>query len=225
MRVVILIPAFNAEATLGDVLSKLLIDHPQQDIFVVNDGSTDRTAVIADDCGVQVLTHAENRGKGAALRTGFQRILELKADAVLTLDADAQHDPIWIPDFIRAMHENDLDIVVGSRMHDLKSMPFQRQLSNRTTSKMLSIRCGHEIEDSQCGYRLIRTQVLKCIKLTTQHFDTESEFLLKAYLYGFKIGFIPISTIYNQAGSAIRHVNDTLRFVLLFFRSLFWMMR
>ena len=226
MRVVFLIPAYNSEATLGDVLSKLVSEHPQQDILVIDDGSSDNTAAIAKKFGVQVISHGENRGKGAALRTGFQRVLEMGADAVMTLDADGQHDPMWTQKFIEAMlDKNDRDVIVGTRMHDLRSMPFHRRLSNRITSKMVSIRCGQKIEDSQCGYRLIRTDVLKHIQLTTRHFDTESEFLLKACLIGFKIGFIPISTIYNDKGSSIRHISDTFRFAQLYLRSLFWKTR
>lgn len=222
MKVVILIPAYNSAATLGDVLSKILSRHSEQDVLVVDDGSSDNTVGIAKKHGVQLVSHSENRGKGAALRTGFVRAIELKADAVLTLDADGQHDPVYMPKFLDAMQRSSLDIIVGSRMRDLKSMPWDRQFSNKVTSKIMSARCRQKIEDGQCGYRLIRTDVLKKIELTTRHFETEAEILYKASLHGFKIGFVPISTIYNQAGSSIRRGIDTLRFICLFFRSFFW---
>ncbi|MBN1348947.1 glycosyltransferase family 2 protein [candidate division KSB1 bacterium] len=223
MRVVILIPAYNSAATLGDVLSKCLEQHSRQALLVVDDGSSDDSIGIAKHFGVPYISHAKNQGKGAALRTGFRRILQSNADAILTLDSDGQHDPTWIPSFIRSMTENNWDLVIGSRMHDLKTMPFDRQFSNKTTSKILSFRCGCKIEDSQCGYRLIRTSVLRQIELTTNQFDTETEIVLKACLKGFKIGFVPISTIYHQGGgSSIRRASDTMRFLRVLVRSFFW---
>ena len=152
------IPFYNEEKHLSAIINDVLkfVDK----LILVNDGSTDLSKdKIPTNEKIVVLTHSENLGKGAALCTGILKSLELKSSITITLDADNQHDPIFIPNFIDCIEE--FDCVIGSRKKDKTSMPNHRRLSNFLTSKLLSIKTGKEILDSQSGYRAFRTNILK----------------------------------------------------------------
>ena len=220
MDIGIIIPAYNAEKRIADVIKQVKI-HVDDNIILINDGSTDSTATIAKNENVIVLSHTSNRGKGAALRTGFSQAMALNWKGVITIDADGQHNPEYIPKFIEYFKLTGADIIIGSRMANLKSMPFHRVLSNKITSKLLSWRIGQKIIDSQCGYRFICTDVFKKIDLFTSHYETESEILIRGGLAGFKIDFIDIDTIYKNEPSSINLYIDTWRFIKLYWQSFF----
>jgi glycosyltransferase involved in cell wall biosynthesis len=222
MNIYAIIPAYNSSATIEQVIQDTRQQLPVKSIIVVDDGSHDKTAEISKKIGVIVLSHPVNRGKGAALKTGFAKALECGADVIFTLDADGQHQPQVFGEFLQVMRENTADIVIGNRMQSLKKMPFHRILSNRITSKLISLRIGYPIEDSQCGFRLLRSSVIRKVKLELNRFDLESELIIKAGLAGFHFGAVPIETIYHNQSSAIHHIRDTFRFVKLYFKSFFW---
>lgn len=219
-RVAAIIPAFNAESTLDELLQQIgrHLDFP--DIAVVNDGSTDRTPEIAQNRGVALISHTGNRGKGEALKTGFQWALKQHYEAVLTLDADLQHSPESIPGFLDAGEQ--FDVVVGNRLGEKRNMSAARVFSNTVTTKIVSWAARTSIADSQCGYRLINAPVLKAVSLNKSNFELESELLIKAGRMGFRIGSVKIETIYRGEHSHIRHFSDTLRFARMIFESLFW---
>ncbi len=217
------IPACNEQDHIGVVLDGVKRYIQANHIVVINDGSTDETAGVAETAGVRVLTHRKNMGKGAALRTGFEYfITQLEIEAIFTLDADGQHDPDEIPAFIERYRKRRIDILIGSRMSRTKSMPLIRLLTNKFTSRVLSLRTGCTIEDSQSGYRLIRLSLLSMLDFVTGHFDLESELLIKAALSGAAIDSVPIRTIYMDERSKINPFRDTVRFFMLVMRSLFW---
>ncbi len=110
---VAVIPAYNEEKTIGEILEKVKLFVNK--IIVVNDGSKDKTAEMAGQCGVQVINHIINRGLGAALRTGFSAAARENADIIITLDADGQHNPEDIPKLIAPIKNNEADAVIGSR--------------------------------------------------------------------------------------------------------------
>jgi glycosyltransferase involved in cell wall biosynthesis len=222
MRFAVIIPAYNSERTIGDVISRVAQVVPELSIIVVNDGSVDETVKLCETAGVQVLSYPQNQGKGAALKQGFLKALESDYDAVLTLDADGQHPPELIPKFIECFEQKSVDIVIGSRMDSLKNMPFSRILSNKITSWLISQRIQQHVADSQCGFRLIRRTVIENLRLNSDKFDFESEIIIKAGLAGYQICSVPIETIYNDYGSSINHVTDTFRFIKLFWKSLYW---
>ena len=222
MTVALLVPAYNAASMLPRLLQEAGVFFEKRHILVVDDGSTDRTADVCRTAAVTVLCHPGNRGKGAALRTGFQWAIKHGYQAVLTMDADGQHDCREIPHFFAAAENDQADIVIGSRMERPEGMPWQRRFSNRLTSRVLSWRTGQRIRDSQSGYRLIKTTVLRTVLLVTTRFQTESELLIKAGLQGYRIQSIPITSIYTARRSTIRPFVDTWRFVALVARSLAW---
>ncbi len=222
MRTLVIIPCKNVESHIANVVRAVLGLDLGLDVLVVNDGSTDGTAEAAKSAGAALVEHAVNLGKGAALGTGFRYAVEKRYDAVVTLDGDEQHDPASIPQFLEALGDAGWDVVVGSRMDAVRDMPPIRIWTNRTTSRIVSRLAGQDIPDSQSGYRALRTKVVDGMKLVTSRYDTESEILIRAGRRGFTIGAIPIESIYTDGISHINPFVDTLRFIRLVWRSLFW---
>ena len=142
--------------------------------------------------------HPRNRGKGAALKTGFQAAARIGATYLITLDADGQHDPAEIRRFVEHAARTDADVIVGNRMSDRRDMPFDRVFANVTTSMFVSLRSGTRIPDSQNGYRFFKTAVVKNLELETTRYDTESEILIKTGRRGARIEAVPVSTIYGE---------------------------
>lgn len=215
-KVAVVIPAYNAAPTIGELVSRISKFVAPEDIFVIDDGSPDGTDLIARDLGVWVMRHLKRKGKGVSLREGCAKAVELNYEMVITIDADLQHDPDEIPGFIEAA--SNLDVVVGKRDISVSAMPLHRFVSNAVTSRMLSSRTGTTIADSQCGYRLYRTRVLRSVDSPYSHFDYESDMLLKAVLKGYRVAFLPIKTIYNDSRSTI-HVIDIFRFIRVYLKS------
>jgi glycosyltransferase involved in cell wall biosynthesis len=208
------IPALNAAQTLGQVLSKVRLFVAPQSVLVVDDGSTDATSRIAEESGVILIRHTVNRGKGAALRSGFEYILaHAEYGCVITLDADLQHDPAEIPKFIARWDQGGVDVIVGTRKRAGSTMPFHRRLSNIITSGLVSARAGVRIKDSQSGFRCISREVLSAIQFDSDGYEAETEMLIKAARRGFVIDFVPIATIYGTERSSMTHWQTTKRFL------------
>ena len=223
MNIFALIPAYNADKHIARVIHGCVEHLPRENVIVVDDGSTDRTRSLIEQSGATVIVHDNNRGKGAALRSGFSVALKYKCDMVITLDADMQHDPKYLPEFIEAAEEHhDWDIIIGTRRRSGSEMPWDRRLSNKWTSILLSRRTGQKISDSQSGYRLIRRNVLENVVTKETGFIAESELLIKSSMWGNKIGSIDIPTIYSDEGSHINKFRDSFKFISLYFRSFFW---
>jgi len=221
LKVAVLIPAFNASRTIFELVRRIAKLIELQNIIVVDDGSSDNTSCLAREAGAVVLCHRENRGKGEALKTGFRHVMDGCYHGVISLDADGQHDERFIPLFLQIALQKKADILIGSRMDLVGQMPWIRVLTNRITSACISALVGQKIPDSQSGYRYIRTDVLKVLRLRTSHYETESEILMQAGRKGYRIDSVPISSIYGEEKSAIRPMRDTLRFILLVMRNLF----
>jgi len=223
----ILIPAYNEGKYIKDVI--LECRRYNNDIIVVDDGSTDNTSEILksvkDLSGPEVIIigHEVNQGKGEALKTGCHYAVQNEYSGVITIDADGQHKVSEIADFLNAIQTKNPDVIVGSRLKNPGGMPFIRLFTNLFTSWLISMIAGKKINDVQSGFRYLSYDVLKNIKLETKNFDTEPEILLKASWMDYKIINIPISTIYHK--DFVSHVNpfkDTLKFFKLIFKSLGW---
>ena len=217
--IAVIIPAFNAEGTLSALLDRVTTIVPSSSVFVVNDGSTDGTAAIATKFRTVLLNHKTNRGKGAALVSGFNAVrADPKVEFAITMDADLQHRPEDIHMLVQGKTDYDADIVVGMRKRIGSGMPFHRMLSNSITSTLVSIRTGRIIRDSQCGFRLVARKAFSEIELESDGFEAETEFLIKAARKGLKIAFVPVQTIYDGQGSHMRHWETTRNFVKVLFR-------
>ena len=219
-EVAVLIPAHNEEKNIGKLVKSL--KERFLNVIIVDDGSEDRTSEIALKYSATVLRHPKCMGKGEALKTGFKYIIDKKIPAVITMDGDGQHLVEDTEKFLKAYRKNkNVGIWIGKRKIISTSMPFIRRLTNVSMSILISLLSFQFIPDTQCGFRLIKREVLERVKLYTSHFETESELLIKASWKGYKIKSIKISTVYGSERSKIKPTIDTLRFFLMIF-SLFW---
>lgn len=207
------IPCFNVEQTISEVITKVSQFIRPDKIIVIDDGSFDQTVTIARTTGAVILQNKVNRGKGYSLKRGFQYAIKNHFSAIITLDGDLQHDPIEIAQFIKCFDRTNADLILGDRTTDFSSMPVDRQFSNKMTSLMISLLTGQRVRDSQTGYRLIKMDILRKINLISNRYETESELLVKALLHGYKIAHVPIKTIYDDQQSHIHRFIDTMRFL------------
>ncbi|MBU0646234.1 glycosyltransferase family 2 protein [Patescibacteria group bacterium] len=195
MKTIAVIPAYNEETTLADTLDRTrpFVD----EIIVVNDGSRDRTRQIAAGKKVLCLSHAVNRGLGASLGSGLIAALERGADAIITLDADGQHDPAEIPDFIAALNHG-ADVVIGSRMLTRTGMPFIRQIAQVIGNVVTFILFGAWVTDSQSGFRAFNASAARRIRLRTNRMEVSSEIIAEAKAQQLTLVEIPIKAIYTE---------------------------
>lgn len=203
-----LIPAWNEAARIEPIVLATRATLP---VLVVDDGSVDDTAAVAEAAGAMVARHTCNQGKGVALTTGFGWGLEQGYEAILTLDADGQHDPADIDKFLDAYENGAGDLIIGRR--DFRKMPFPRSLSNPFGSWLLSRALGARIYDNQSGYRLHSRRLLENLDLTTRGFELEVEVIIQAVRKGIRIGWVDIRTIYGIGKVSYFHpIRDSIRF-------------
>lgn len=217
VKILALIPAYNEAPRIANVVTGTLAHLP---VLVVDDGSTDETAAQAGDAGAAVLRQTPNQGKGAALRAGFRWALAEGYDAVVTLDADGQHDPTEIPGFLQAYTARHADLIIGQR--DLKQIPPIRRLANWLGRVTFSWALGRSIPDNQSGYRLISRQLMEAILISDeQGFEYEVEMIVTCVRRGFVLDWVPIRTIYAGETS---HINP-LQHIKSFLRVVWWTRR
>jgi len=206
-----IIPVYNRVEEISSVVRDVKNIIP--DVVVIDDGSTDGSRDAATAAGAEVIMHERNRGKGAALKTGFQYAIEKGFDAVITLDGDGQHSPQDIPTLIEKFGAGD--IVIGSRMQRPSPMPSIIYWANRLFSCAISCIAGQTIRDTQSGFRLIHLSVLKNIRLKTSRYETETEILIKATRHDFSIAEVPVQIIYNTTKPRASILIDVWHFLLL----------
>ena len=222
MKVMALIPALNAAHTLPPLVSET--KQHIADVVVIDDGSTDGTGDVARAAGAIVLRHDVNRGKGAGLKTGFAYAIEHDYDAVVTLDADGQHLPREIPKFLLARVESGADLIIGSRSHLFEQMLPRRRLANRFSAWSIARASRTGITDSQSGFRLYSTPLLRAVKLRSDGFDLESEIIVYAGHGGFRVITIPIDLgfVDGISTSHYKPLKDTVRIAWTVFRARFF---
>ncbi|MBW2568311.1 MAG: glycosyltransferase family 2 protein [Deltaproteobacteria bacterium] len=205
-KICVVIPAYNSPQTIGNVVKGSL--QYISDVIVADDGSTDNTADIAAEAGAQVILIDKNLGKGNALKVLFQKAIDEGYDAVISVDADGQHNPADIPRFIALHHNYPESVIVGSRMHDIHKIPRGRYNSMHVARFYVSLGANQFIEDTQSGFRLYPLSTAQNILLTADRFVPETEFLLKAGDSGFTIRSLKIETIYNGNVTHFKPVTD-----------------
>jgi len=206
--IVALIPTYNEIEHVAEVVRRTRIYLP---VVVIDDGSTDGSGAAAEAAGAIVLRHSENRGKGAALATGIGWALKQGCEAVITLDADGQHDPDEIPSFLAAYRRDLGDILIGRR--DFGQMPFWNRLGNCLGNRILAWALGRSIPDNQCGFRLLNRRAMEILRFTTTGFEFEVEMIVQAVVAGLRIAWVPIRTIYAGESSHYRRFSDSVEFV------------
>ena len=208
-RVLALIPAYNEAERIADVITCTMRYLPA---LVVDDGSSDDTAGIARLLGAEIIRQHPNQGKGAALLSGFRYAVENGYQAVITLDADGQHDPDEIPLFLAEFGRGN-DLVIGKR--DFRKMPFPRNFSNTFGTWLFSWALGQDCPDNQSGYRLHSRRMIEASLASVElKFEFEVEIIVRCVALGYNLAWVPIKTIYAGEHSHIK----PLRHIWHFFR-------
>ncbi len=224
--IVVVIPAYQAAAKLGEVLASVHATAPELPLIVIDDGSTDETSAVAERAGATVLRHAQNQGKGAALQTGFQYARLHGYTAVLTLDADGQHRAAELPGLLAAHRRDPQALVLGVRSFAADKMPGRSRFGNKFSTWWISLFARHRFSDTQTGFRIYPMAMLEGLPLSTSRFDTETELLLWAAHRGVAIIEQPIATIYEADHVSHFHgFADSMRVIRLVVTSPYWLRR
>jgi glycosyltransferase involved in cell wall biosynthesis len=211
--IAVTIPAFNAEATVGEVVRRAL--PLAAEVLVVDDGSTDATAKVAREAGARVARHDRNRGKGRALRTAFTDLFGGNHDAVATMDADGQHLPENLPRLVEALRPG-ADLVIGTRDHLFRDMYGVRRISNTWSSYLIATLAGVPLPDVQSGFRIYSRRLIETAGFPEPRFEAESAVVIRAARLGFRIVGVPIELGFadGRATSHYRPVIDSIRIAL-----------
>jgi glycosyltransferase involved in cell wall biosynthesis len=204
-RTLAVIPCCNEEDTVANVILKAKRFVNQ--VLVVDDGSSDETKKIAEEAGAIVISHKKNRGKGAAIRTGFQYALANDFDYVVTIDGDGQHNPLEIPDLLGNVIENGHDISIGYRVGNDTEMPTWRRAGKRVLDYTTSMGTGGFVTDSQCGFRAFNKKAVETItpKLKGNAFSVESEELINAHESGLNVVTTNVTCKYKDLETSTKN--------------------
>jgi glycosyltransferase involved in cell wall biosynthesis len=184
---------------------------------VIDDGSRDDTYDVAKGTADVVLRFPRNRGKGAALRAGFSRALELEPGAVVTVDADGQHDPAYAPALVDALGAADL--VIGARDRRSPAMPVRRRLTNALSAAAVGRCIRRPVADAQSGFRAMRPTILGSVVARGDRYEYETEFLILTARQGHRVSFVPVPTRYDvPVPSHFRSLRDSVRIVRTLWR-------
>lgn len=223
-KYVIIVPAYNAADHLPELIKRIKNATLESSLLIVNDASTDSTEIVLKklqhNYSFQFITNNANFGKGKSLQIGLNYANKQFSNisAFIFLDADLQHAPEKLPDFISLNEQGRANFIIGKRNFNLQEMPAARIISNYLTTLFLSIKLGHKIGDSQCGYRLIDAGLLQSMHFETSGYEFETEVLIKCSKLGAKFGFVPIPTIYANEKSYIKSISLIYRFLRVLFK-------
>ncbi|MFW5746153.1 MAG: glycosyltransferase family 2 protein [Nanoarchaeota archaeon] len=206
-NVLVLIPAYNEDAHIRQVIRDCR--KVGFDLLVIDDGSTDTTVATAREEKAKILRNPQNRGKGYSIQKGLRYAEKHGYEIAVTIDADGQHDPRFIPELVSALKDGDM--VIGARKRS-QEMPLIRRMSNTVSSYLLSKKLGTFIPDSQSGFRAMRLSAVNPTDGESAGYEYESEILIQLARRKKKIRSIPISTIYGTEKSTYHPIRDTLRF-------------
>jgi glycosyltransferase involved in cell wall biosynthesis len=196
MNITVLIPAYNENRTIREIIHRVELTGLANEILVVDDGSTDGTRAILSDLSregkIRLICHAQNQGKGAAIRTGIQNATQ---DVVIIQDGDLEYNPRDYPVIIAPIEEGIADVVYGSRFLGGGRRPvfFWNMIANKLLTFMTNILYNNILSDMETGYKVFRLEKIKEIKLRSQRFDFEPEFTAKILKRRIRIYEVPIS--------------------------------
>lgn len=205
MKLVTIIPAYNEESAIGDVVNRSI---KYSDVIVVDDGSGDDTYNQAKKAGADVIKHEKNRGKGAAIKSGLTRALKDGYDVFVLIDGDGQHDPADIPLLLSFIGEYGL--IIGSRFinGNPENMPLTRKVSNKVTTGIIKYVTGYELTDSQSGFRALSKGCANFfLDIKYDDYVYESEMIYKAAENKVRLKEVAISSKYSLEKSHITNMN------------------
>lgn len=206
--IIALIPAYNAQAFIGEVVRKA---RKHVTVVVINDGSKDGTLEEAEAAGAIIIDQQPNQGKGAALQRGFKWAIDQGVEAVITLDADGQHDPDEIPLFVSKYGQTRADLIIGER--DFSKMPLIRRISNTLGRRAFSWAMRQRIRDNQSGYRLLSKRLMEAVLASGERgFEFEMDMIVVCVKRGWRMEGVPIKTIYADEVSNIKPFQHVVQF-------------
>lgn len=204
MKTLIIIPAYNESANIKRVVDNLIINYPQYDYVVINDGSTDETLNICRENGYNYVSHTINLGIGGGVQTGYLYAKEHNYDIAVQMDGDGQHDPLYIQDLIAPIEEEKADIVIGSRFLD--GVGFQSSSTRRFGINFLSglIRacCGIRIKDVTSGFRAVNRSIIEFYANNYAQDYPEPEAIIAGVLHHASIQEVPVVMHERRGGKS-----------------------
>ena len=198
MKTAVIIPALNEESTIRNVLRKAKNMNPSEDIFVIDDGSNDRTAEVARTENVRVHKHVINRGLGGAIGTGLALVKLYHYDIAITLDADGQHEPEDCKKVIQPILEGKADVVIGSRLLEGQGMPAIRKMYNLAGNIFTWVIFGIWTTDSQSGFRAFSKKAIDLMEIKSNRMEVSSEIFKEIKRHGLRLQEVPIKAIYTE---------------------------
>jgi len=201
-KILVIIPAYQEEASIAGVVEKIRTSLPFVDIVVINDGSTDRTSARAKACGVNVVDLPFNLGIGGAMQTGYRYAERHGYDIAVQIDADGQHDPKDLVKLLEVMEQEGMDMVIGSRFVETSSYrpSLARAAGITVLSCLVSLITGKKVTDTTSGYRAVNRKV---IKLFARDYPTdypEVEVLILLHKHGLTVKEVPVEMNYRETG-------------------------
>ena len=219
----IVIPAFNEEKNIGKVLDGIRRCAPKIPVLVVNDGSRDATARVAREHGAKVISLPFNSGYGVTLQTGFIFALKNGYTTVVQMDADGQHDPRYIVDMLQKIHNENLDVVIGSRfLEDTKyKTTFLKRMGMVIFGSLASFFCGQKVSDPTSGFQALKGKAIQFVASEYYPPDyPDADFIIMLHRYGFKTREIPV-TMHPSPGNKSMHTgHKTIYYVFKMFLSI-----
>lgn len=212
LRCAVLIPTYNNERSIAQVVEDV---RPYcDDIFVVNDGSTDRTAGILDSLpGITVLGYTPNRGKGYALRTGIRSLAARDFRYMISIDADGQHYASDLERFVAAAEQSPDTLLIGARCLTAENMPSKNTFANRFSNFWYRFETGHRLADTQSGFRLYPLERIGDMRFFTTRYEFEVEVIVRAAWRGVRVENIPVGVYYPPEGERVSHFRPGKDFV------------
>lgn len=195
MRVIAVIPAYNEGSRIAAVVRSVL--RYAETVIVVDDGSSDATSREAQAAGARVVRHPENGGAGAATMTGIEAARRLHADAIITIDADEQHDPHAIPSLLEPILNGRADIVFANRFGQKNSIPFIRRVFNGIGNVVTLLATGRWVQDSQCGFKAFGPRAVAEVDLKMSGFEFCTEIVRESAQHRWRVAEIPVKVVYS----------------------------
>ena len=209
----VILPAHNEEKIIGQIIGELKALYPEAEVVVVDDGSADKTASVARRAGAAVISHPQNRGNGAAIKTGIRNA---KGEILVFMDADGQHDPREIKNLLE--HIPDYDMVVGARTGDSHGY-FHRNLANAFYNRLASYLADYRILDLTSGFRAAKRKIIaKFIYLFPNGFSYPTTSTLSLLRAGYSVKYVPIKTKKRVGRSKLNLLRDGVGFILVMFK-------
>lgn len=211
------IPCFNEELFIGSVVLK--VKEFADQVIVIDDGSIDNTALVAEKAGATVIRHDSNRGKGAAVSTAFEYARDSGCSVLVLLDGDGQHEPAYIPSLVKPVLDGEADIVVGSRYLDTESsVPGYRIWGHRVLTFLTNFGSRVRLTDSQSGFRAFSPKAIEALSFAEEGLSVESEMQFLANEANLRVAEIPVTIGYhgNAKRSPLAHGMGVLNSVVGF---------